>query len=62
MAKKPSVRQSRESDDYGVGELLVRAFDTQNALKMPGVFSTAERNADLRNQAQKRENATVLVG
>lgn len=62
MTKKLSLRQSRESDDYSVGELLVRAFDTQNALKMPGVVSTPERYADLRNQAQKREHATVLVG
>lgn len=56
------LRHSNESDDHAVGELLVRAFDTQNSAKLPGVISSPERYADLRNRAQKRMDATVLIG
>lgn len=57
-----TLRLAEEADDDAVGELLVRAFDTQNSAKMPGVISSPERYADLRNRAQKRREATVLVG
>ncbi len=56
------LREATPSDDFAVGELLVNAFDTQNLAKLPGVVSSPERYADLRNQAQKRADATVLVG
>ncbi len=57
-----TLRHADETDDHAVGELLIRAFDTQNSNKMPGVVSSPERYADLRNRAQKRKDATVLVG
>ncbi len=59
---KMKLRHAEETDDHVIGELLIRAFDTQNSIKMPGVVSSPERYADLRDRAQKRKDATVLVG
>jgi GNAT superfamily N-acetyltransferase len=55
------VRDAVESDDEIVGELLVQAFLTQLAKKLPDVSYSAERLADLRNQAAKRACSSVLV-
>ena len=55
------IRLAAEADEGPVGDLLVDAFDTQHAARMPGVASTRERLADLRNQADKRRDWTVLV-
>ena len=55
------IRLAAEADDGAIGDLLVQAFNTQHAAKMPGVVSTPERLADLRNQADKRRDWTVLV-
>ncbi len=56
-----SLRFSTPEDDVAVGELLVASFETQNQAKL-GVRSTLHRLADLRDQATKRKNATVIVG
>jgi len=55
------VRDSKENDDCAVGELLVRSYQTHYARKLPDVVLLPERLADLRNQAGKRANASVIV-
>ena len=50
-----------EADDTIVGELLVQAYLTQFAKKLPDVSYSAERLADLRNQSERRASASVLV-
>jgi len=55
------IRDAIEADDTIVGELLVQAFLTQYAKKLPDVSYTVERLADLRNQSAKRASASVLV-
>jgi predicted N-acetyltransferase YhbS len=62
LADELSIRVSTAADDEAIGELLIRSFNTQNAIKVPGVVASEKRLADLRNQAEKREHATVLVG
>jgi len=58
---KLTIREATASDDAAVGELLVEAFRNQYAKKLPDVFDPPERLADLRNQSEKRDRATVLV-
>ena len=53
------VRAARPEDDEAIGELLVAAYTTQYAKKMPDVVYTEERKRDLRAVAQKRAVASV---
>ena len=55
------IRPATPGDDVAVGELLVRAFESAYALKMPEVEITEQRRAELRAVAHKRARATVLV-
>lgn len=61
MSEPLKLRLSQAADDYSVGELLVNAFHVQYSRKMPEARATPQRNADLRNQAENRATATVLV-
>ena len=55
------IRDAVEADDTVVGELLVQAYLTQFAKKLPDVSYSPERLADLRNQMARRACASVLV-
>jgi predicted N-acetyltransferase YhbS len=55
------IRKARPEDDVAIGELLVDAYITQYAKKMPEVVYTDERKRALRDVAPKREVASVLV-
>jgi len=55
------IREARPADDAIVGDLLVEAFITQYAKKLPEVVYTEERKRELRDVAARRKVATVLV-
>ncbi len=55
------IRECEARDDEAVGELLVRAFTARYAKKMPEVTYSEERRRELRNTAEKRKVAKVLV-
>jgi predicted N-acetyltransferase YhbS len=55
------IREARPEDDATVGELLVEAFITQYAKKLPEVVYTEERKRELRDVASRRKVASVLV-
>lgn len=55
------VRLAEPRDDAAVGELLVDAFVTAYAAKMPEVVVGDGRRAELRAMAEKRAEGTVLV-
>lgn len=55
------IREATEADDAAVGELLVASFLAQYERLGLLIATSEERLADLRNQAEKRANATVLV-
>jgi GNAT superfamily N-acetyltransferase len=55
------IREARPEDDAAVGEMLVEAYITQYARKMPEVVYTEERKRALRDVASKRAVASVLV-
>ena len=55
------IRPAVAADDLVLGELQVRAYQTQYARKMPDLVMAPQRLADLRDQAEKRANALVLV-
>jgi GNAT superfamily N-acetyltransferase len=55
------IRAARSSDDRAVGQLLVEAFQRQYARIIPSHTMSESREFDLRNQSEKRANATVLV-
>jgi ribosomal protein S18 acetylase RimI-like enzyme len=55
------IREARPEDDVRVGELLVDAFLSTYARKMPEVVYDDARKNDLRDVAAKRRRATVLV-
>ncbi|MBZ4417516.1 GNAT family N-acetyltransferase [Myxococcus sp. RHSTA-1-4] len=55
------IREARPEDDAVVGELLVEAFLTQYAKKLPDVVYTEERRRELRDVASRRKVASVLV-
>jgi predicted N-acetyltransferase YhbS len=55
------IREAGPADDAAVGELLVEAFLTQYAKKLPEVVYTEERKRGLRDTAGKRAVAKVLV-
>ena len=55
------VREARPEDDTVVGDLLVSAFRTAYAAKMPEYSVPEKRERDLRAVAERRKVATVLV-
>jgi ribosomal protein S18 acetylase RimI-like enzyme len=55
------IREARPEDDVRVGELLVDAFLSTYARKMPEVVYDDARKNDLRDVAAKLRRATVLV-
>ena len=55
------IREATAADDEAIGELLVGAFLTNYARKMPEVVITEQRKADLRAVAEKRAVAKVWV-
>ncbi len=55
------IRDARPEDDAVIGELLVSAFVTQYAQKLPEVVYTEARKQELRDVASRRKVATVLV-
>jgi ribosomal protein S18 acetylase RimI-like enzyme len=55
------VREARPEDDAAIGELLVDAFLTTYARKMPEVVYDDARKNELRDVATKRGRALVLV-
>ena len=57
-----AIRGATPADDGPVGDLLVEAYQSQYALKMPDVVLPEGRITDLRDQASRRAIATVLVG
>ena len=56
------IREARPDDDEAIGELLVNAFITAYAKKMPEVIYGEDRKRDLRSVAEKRRHARVWVG
>ncbi|MFY0562578.1 GNAT family N-acetyltransferase [Archangium lansingense] len=61
LLKRVVIREARPEDDAAIGELLVEAFVTQYAQKLPEVVYTEERKQSLRDTASKRAVAKVLV-
>ncbi len=61
MASEYLLREAKAEDDGAVGALLVEAFVTQYAKKMPEVVVTERRKATLRDVAAKRAAAKVWV-
>ena len=55
------IRPAEPRDDAAVGELLVSAFETAYARKMPEVVYTEERRRELRDVAGRRAEGAVLV-
>lgn len=55
------VREARPDDDVRIGDLLVDAFLTVYARKMPEVRYDDARKKELRDVASKRGRAVVLV-
>jgi ribosomal protein S18 acetylase RimI-like enzyme len=58
---RPLIREARPEDDSSIGDLLINAYVTQYARKMPEVVVDENRKKDLRNVAEKRRIGTVLV-
>ncbi|MBU8898437.1 N-acetyltransferase [Corallococcus sp. H22C18031201] len=58
---KVVIREARPEDDGVVGEMLVEAFITQYAKKLPEIVYTDERKRELRDVAARRKVATLLV-
>ncbi|GHG89140.1 GNAT family N-acetyltransferase [Comamonas sp. JC664] len=61
VVERALVREAQPEDDAVVGELLVEAFLTQYAKKLPEVVYGEERKRELRDVASRRKVATVLV-
>jgi predicted N-acetyltransferase YhbS len=61
MPENVTIREARPDDDSRIGELLVNSFVSTYGEKMPEVVVTDHRKADLRNVAEKRLRACVLV-
>lgn len=61
VVSRVRIREARPEDDAAIGELLVNAYVTQYAQKMPEVVYTEERKRSLRDVAGKRGVASVLV-
>lgn len=58
---KVVLREAGPQDDAAIGELLVEAFVSRYAAKMPDVTVTERRKADLRDVASKRPGAKIWV-
>lgn len=56
-----NIREAGPEDDAALGELLVEAFVSQYAVKLPEVRVTEQRKRDLRDVAGKRAVAKVWV-
>lgn len=56
-----TVREATAADDHAIGELLVDAFETTYARKLPHIVYTEGRRAELRAVAKKRAVAQVWV-
>lgn len=61
VAERARIREARPEDDAAIGELLVEAYITQYAKKLPEVVYTDERKSALRDVASKRAISSVLV-
>ena len=61
VVRRALIREARPEDDAAIGELLVEAYITQYAKKLPEVVYTEERKRALRDVAAKRAVAAVLV-
>ncbi|HYI02326.1 GNAT family N-acetyltransferase [Hyalangium sp.] len=61
VVERALLREARPEDDAAIGELLVDAYITQYAKKMPEVVYTEDRKRALRDVANKRAISTVLV-
>jgi GNAT superfamily N-acetyltransferase len=61
VAERAVIREARPEDDAAIGDLLVEAFITQYAKKLPEVVYTDERKRELRDVAARRKVATILV-
>jgi GNAT superfamily N-acetyltransferase len=61
VVKRAIIREARPEDDVAIGELLVDAYITKYAQKMPEVVYTEGRKRSLRDVASKRAIAAVLV-
>jgi predicted N-acetyltransferase YhbS len=61
MSSEVRVREATAADDEAIGELLVEAFVTRYAQKMPEVVVTPHRKEELRDVANKRAVARVWV-
>lgn len=61
VVRRALIRDARPEDDAAIGELLVEAYLTQYAKKLPEVVYTEERKRALRDVASKRAVASVLV-
>jgi GNAT superfamily N-acetyltransferase len=61
VVSRAVIREARPEDDFAIGELLVEAYVTQYAKKMPEVVYTDERKRALRDVANKRAVAKVFV-
>ncbi|MCY1029860.1 GNAT family N-acetyltransferase [Corallococcus sp. BB11-1] len=55
------IREAGPADDGAIGELLVEAFITQYAKKLPEVVYSEQRKAFLRDVASRRKECTILV-
>jgi ribosomal protein S18 acetylase RimI-like enzyme len=55
------IREARPGDDVRIGDLLVDAFLSTYARKMPEVVYDDARKNELRDVAAKRSRATVFV-
>ncbi|RKH09539.1 GNAT family N-acetyltransferase [Corallococcus sp. CA053C] len=55
------IREARPEDDKVVGDLLVEAYTTQYAKKLPEIVYSEQRKAFLRDVASRRKAGTVLV-
>ncbi|MCP3102482.1 GNAT family N-acetyltransferase [Myxococcus sp. K15C18031901] len=61
VVSRAVIREAGPGDDAAVGELLVSAFTTQYAKKLPEVVYTEARKQELRDVAARRAVASVLV-
>lgn len=61
VVERAIIRDARPEDDFAIGELLVDAYITQYAKKLPEVVYTEERKRALRDVTAKRSTSTVLV-
>lgn len=61
MSEPILIREARSEDETRIGDLLVDAFLTVYARKMPEVRYDDARKKDLRDVAAKRGRAVVLV-